>query len=114
MSKLLKKLKAERDQYCSETTKEVDDVVNEIIDHIEAYEEIGTAEEIREALEAKIETVRGIREEEQEAILNANIIKAIEGHGCLTGDCPHDTKNECYMQLINIPNLIINMKKEGL
>jgi len=40
-----------------------------------------------------------------------NIITAIEFHGCLTGDCPHGTKNECYMDLINIPSLIGDLRK---
>lgn len=42
-----------------------------------------------------------------------NIISAIELHGCLTGDCPHDTKTECYMELIKIPNLILEMEKQS-
>lgn len=42
--------------------------------------------------------------EEENKILR-EAVEAVSWHGCLTGDCPHDTKGECYMEMIKLSNI---------
>lgn len=40
-------------------------------------------------------------------------LMAIEGHGCLTGDCPHWFQQECYVALPDIKEIAEIALKES-